>query len=97
MSFFLPKWSLLTTFPLIKIKIFMKKLLTILALSVFVMAFASCKKEYSCECTTTTAGQSASATATIKDTKKNATDKCDEGDRTTNVGGVTSTTECEIK
>ncbi len=75
----------------------MKKLLTILALSVFVMAFASCKKDYTCECTTTTAGVSASASTTIKDTKKKAKEKCDEGDSSSSVGGVTVTSECEIK
>jgi len=29
----------------------MKKLLTILALSIFVLAFTSCKKDFTCECT----------------------------------------------
>lgn len=68
----------------------MKKL-TVLFLALCLLAgLSSCKKEYTCKCTV--AGLS-SATTTIKDTKKNAKAKCDEGD--SNVLGVV--TECELE
>ncbi|MCG8576274.1 MAG: hypothetical protein MI810_15400 [Flavobacteriales bacterium] len=75
----------------------MKRIILSSFIALGVLAFTSCKKDYTCECTTTTAGVSATASTTITDTKKNATESCDAGDATTTVGGITATTECEIK
>jgi hypothetical protein len=78
--------TLLTKLKLIK----MKKVL----LSLFVVAaLASCKKERDCVCTTSVLGTNVSTTTVIKDTKKKAKEKCDEGDVTTAFGSVA----CELK
>jgi hypothetical protein len=69
---------------------FYKKLITLSLALLLVAGLTSCKKEYTCKCTV--AGIS-SATTTIKDTKKNAESKCNEGD--SNVLGVV--TDCEIQ
>jgi hypothetical protein len=61
------------------------------------LAMASCKKEYTCECTSTTAGISATAATTIKDTKKKATEACEAGTTSSTVLGITSSVSCEIK
>lgn len=66
----------------------MKKM-TLLAAVVVAFTFASCKKDYTCECTATSGGVSVSATTTIKDTKKKAKDACTAKATT----GVT----CDIK
>jgi hypothetical protein len=51
---------------------------------------SSCKKDYTCTCTV---GGTAAGSTTINDTKKNAKEKCDEGDQ--NVLGIVS--DCEIE
>jgi hypothetical protein len=66
----------------------MKKI-TLLAAVIAAFTFASCKKDYTCECTATSGGVSVSASTTIKDTKKKAKDAC----TAKNTTGVT----CEIK
>jgi len=66
----------------------MKKI-TLLAAVIAAFTFASCKKDYTCECTATSGGVSISASTTIKDTKKKAKDACTAKATT----GVT----CEIK
>jgi hypothetical protein len=74
----------------------MKKI-TLLAVAALAMTFASCKKDYTCECTSTTAGISATASTTINETKKKATDACEKGTTSTTVLGITSSTTCKIK
>lgn len=65
------------------------------ALLLCVIAFGSCRKEYTCECTTSTGG----ATSVVnkrdlsKQSLKDARKECDNGD--SKVG--TLQTECEIK
>lgn len=78
----------------------MKKTLLIAAIAG--LAFASCKKEYSCKCTvtTTTAGITTTTTATGKTekmSKKDAKAKCDEGDSSTDLLGVKVVSACEIE
>lgn len=73
----------------------MKKL--VLLAAIVSVGFVSCKKDYTCSCTTTSGGASATATTTIKDTKKNATESCENGTSTSSAGGVTATTTCTIK
>ena len=68
----------------------MKKTLIIGAFALF--AFASCKKDYTCECKFS-GFISGSATETITDRKNDAKAKCDEGDSSTEG----QTVECEIK
>ena len=63
----------------------MKKI--VLLGTVAILALSSCKKIYTCECSA--AGASASVEYEDKMTKKDAEEKCDEGD--------TSSVECEIK
>ena len=69
----------------------MKKVLLIAAVAG--LSFASCKKDYTCECTISGNGVSGSTTATIKDTKKKAKDACEKG--SSEVMGTTTT--CKIK
>jgi len=65
----------------------MKKGILVAALAV--LALASCKKDYVCECTTL----GVSGTTTLNDTKSNATETCENGSGTTL--GITTT--CVIK
>ncbi len=55
----------------------MKKLLTILALSIFVFAFSSCKKDWTCECIDTSTNPTSDLTTFPKTSKKKAKDACD--------------------
>lgn len=68
----------------------MKKILTLGLALVLVAGLSSCKKDYTCTCTV---GGTAAGSTTINDTKKNAKEKCDEGDQ--NLLGIVS--ECEIE
>jgi hypothetical protein len=73
----------------------MKKI-TLLAVAFVAISFASCKKNYNCECTTVNTiipGDVVTST-TIKNTKKKATSSC-EALNTSNAGF--STTTCKIK
>lgn len=74
----------------------MKKL-TILAVAALAISFASCKKDYTCECTSSGGGATATASTTIKDTKKKAEDACTARASTTSVGGSQVTSTCKIK
>lgn len=70
----------------------MKKILFIAALAG--LSFASCKKEYTCECTYSGGGVSGTASETYsKMKKKDAEKKCDENDET----GSATTVDCSIK
>jgi hypothetical protein len=78
----------------------MKKALLLIAFSG--LFFTSCKKEYTCECTVTTSGAgipttSTSASSTIKDKKADAKTACENGNSTSTVFGITTTSKCEIK
>lgn len=73
----------------------MKKIILITAITAITLV--SCKRDYTCECKVTTLGITTTGSTTIHDTKKNATKKCDEGDASTTVFGITSTAECSIK
>lgn len=66
----------------------MKKL-TLLAIAFVAITFASCKKDYTCECSVTVGGITTSASTTIKDTKKKAKDAC--------TAKATSGVTCAIK
>lgn len=74
------------------------------ALSIALFAglfFASCKKEYTCTCTVTTNASGANVTTTTSGTtekmsKDDAVEKCNEGDFSSNVNGITTTSACEI-
>lgn len=61
--------------------------------AVAVLALASCKKDYTCECTTTGGGMNATVSATVNGSKKDAKDACEKG--STTVGEVKTT--CKIK
>lgn len=76
----------------------MKKL-TLLAIAVMAICFASCKKDYTCECTSTINGvaYSSSSSNTGKMKKKDADSKCNEGDKTYEISGSTYKIECMIK
>jgi len=74
----------------------MKKI-TLLTVVLAAMSFASCKKDYTCECTTTAAGITSTASVTINDTKKNAKSACDAKASSASVGGVSASTTCAIK
>lgn len=69
----------------------MKKVFIVASLSIFVLA--SCKKDYTCECTTSGSGISATVSSTVKATKKDAKEACENG--SSSVAGVTTT--CKIK
>jgi hypothetical protein len=73
----------------------MKKLFVLGAFSI--LSLASCKKDHTCTCATTTAGVSSTSSFTITDTKKDAEAKCDEGDASSSILGVTSTVDCSLK
>ncbi len=74
----------------------MKKI--ILLAAVITLSLSSCKKDYVCECTTTSP---AGVTTSTEDTEKmklaDAKSKCDKGDDSDTVFGVTTETECSIK
>ncbi len=78
----------------------MKKI-TLLTVVLAGLAFASCKKDYTCKCTTTTTTSGVSvvttaSAATGKMTKKDAEAKCNEGDASATVLGSSVVTACDI-
>jgi hypothetical protein len=78
----------------------MKKTLLIAAIAG--LAFASCKKDYTCKCTVTTYTNSISvvttaSTSTGKMKKKDAETKCNESDTFIGTGTNGIKTECEIE
>ena len=64
----------------------MKKVLLAVAVVAF---FASCKKDYTCECTVDLLGVKTTSSTTLNATKSDAKEACEAGNQT----GVT----CEIK
>lgn len=79
----------------------MKKSTLLIGAAVVALGFASCKKEYTCECTveSTVMGTTTTSTSTytINETKANARTACDAGDGEATSLGVTFTSECKIK
>jgi hypothetical protein len=74
----------------------MKKILLVAAVAG--LSMVSCKKDYTCTCTVTAAGVvSGTTSTTIKDTKSKAEDACKALSTSVSLGGVTSSTSCEIK
>ena len=51
--------------------------MTLLAIAVAGLTFASCKKDYTCTCTYNGTMQKGEVSTTIKDTKKGAKETCD--------------------
>lgn len=70
----------------------MKKI-TLLAAVIIAASFASCKKDYTCECTTSGNGSSITTTSTVNGKKKDVKTACENGSST--FGSVT--TVCSIK
>lgn len=70
----------------------MKKLF-IIAVVAFVATLTSCKKEWTCECCVDCGGGKICGQETKKETKKDAQERCDEGQVSS--GGCTTT--CELK
>jgi hypothetical protein len=63
------------------------------------MAFAACKKEYTCECTSTDDnGNEVGSTTTKKEfsSESDAEEWCNGHESETTSGGTTVTTECEL-
>ena len=74
----------------------MKNILYSGALLVLV-AFSSCKKDYTCECTTSDGqGGNYASSVTIHTTKKDADNAC-SGKATSTGGGSTISTTCKLK
>ena len=72
----------------------MKKLLSIAAMAIFVIALSSCTKEIECECTSTVGGVAmASVTTTIEDKKPD----CADLESSVTSGGITTETTCVEK
>jgi len=71
----------------------MKKILLITAIGTL-FSLGSCKKTWTCECTGTSNGVSSTLSATITDTKKNATEACTSGAA---IPGTGSSASCTIK
>lgn len=78
----------------------MKKVLFVGMLFGALLAFTSCKKEYTCECVTTSnmpGTASGSSTTTIKDKKDVAQEDCENGSSSVTSGQYQVKTECKIK
>jgi hypothetical protein len=85
----------------------MKKVLSIVAIALVAVTFASCEKSYTCECTVSTTGtdpitgmsiNSSQVVSETKDAKKaDAEDWCAEGNSTQTTLGLTVTSACELK
>lgn len=75
----------------------MKKIAPVVAVALLAL-FASCKKDYTCECTVDTGGVVTTASGkTGKMSKKDAKAKCNEGDKEYDLLGTKVKSECEIK
>lgn len=73
----------------------MKKSIFVLA-GVAMLALASCKKDYTCDCSITTGGETNTIKADIKGAKKkDAQEFCDAAQATYSQGGSTAT--CTLK
>ena len=73
--------------------------ISLLLIVFFAISMASCKKDYICDCTTSiNAGTTGNSTSNTGKMKKSAAEtKCNEGDNTTTVSGVTTKTECSLR
>ena len=78
----------------------MKKI-TLFAVALLAISFASCKKDYTCSCVTTSSSSSGTATSTstttIHATKSNAQKSCDAGTVAGSNSGQSFSTACAIK
>jgi hypothetical protein len=80
----------------------MKKL-TILSVAALALAFASCKKDHTCECTTTSTAPGSTATTSeytiVKAKKGDAKKACVKTSNDNTFGGTTYTTtrDCKLK
>ena len=62
------------------------------------LAFASCKKDYTCECTVSDGqGTNSTSSVTIHESKKDAESACKASNSTVSSGGMTMTSTCKIK
>lgn len=80
----------------------MKNRILLAIVAVSAMSFASCKKEYVCECSKIYTGSTASATVddgtyTFKDSRPRAEDKCNDLESTGSDVVGSYTRECQIK
>ena len=80
----------------------MKKVIQLTATLALVLMFASCKKDYVCECTKTYTGGSTTVTTddgnyTYKENKAKAIEKCDANDKTGSDLGGNYTRNCDIR
>lgn len=74
----------------------MKNLLLVAAV-LFTVSLVSCKKDHTCECVTTIDGTSTTTSTTINDKKSDAEEACNALDSSTELLGITTTVECELK
>ncbi len=76
----------------------MKNLIPVAAVVVLAMMFTSCKKEYTCTCTTSMTGVPSTTVSgkTDKMSKKDAKSKCEAGNTSTTVAGITTSVNCKI-
>jgi hypothetical protein len=76
----------------------MKKRFPLAAIAVFVVAFTSCKKDYTCTCYKSTNGvTNASSTTTIHEKKDAAESQCKAMEFHYNVSGTLLSSSCSIK
>jgi hypothetical protein len=80
----------------------MKKALSVFAIALVALTFASCEKSYTCECTTSlTSGgmeiNSTKTTNTFDAKRKEAKDACTKDNVEYTQGSVTTKTECKLK
>ena len=74
----------------------------IAAIALLTLGFASCKKEYKCECEKTRTGSSTTVTTddgnyTFKDTRARAESRCNDQEGTGTDGLGSYTRDCEIR
>lgn len=80
----------------------MKNLIILASALILGSTFASCKKEYKCECEKTYTGSSASVSVddgsyTYKDTKTRAISRCNDQEKTDTDAFGEYTRDCEIR
>lgn len=76
--------------------------LTAFAALFVLFAATSCTREYTCQCTITSTGQPGLPAPTtrdysITDTKKSAESACKAKSNTTNIGGITTVEDCDLR
>ena len=80
----------------------MKKIILLASVAFVALSLSSCKKEWTCECTVSSTYAGTTTTETVsgktdKMSKKDAKDKCNEGDSSYDLLGVKVSSDCEIK